>query len=515
MAGFDYRALIGDAAYDYLPQPETQQLLPPRARSRMQVGPITMAPTGEEWIDELINRAQPAPAPAAQQGISDEALLAASVPEQEVVGSPAEQAAASRPPPDMGWISQLTGGDLEPELAPPPDARGETGPALAQQAAPPPVSRVDMLKSLLQRPGREDGVKAALFDGLFGGSKYSDDLKARRNAFDAQLANAAMGDAAAADHAAQAEAQREQFLRQDETQRRGQDMIAGERREDRATREEMARANDLRMRELTADRIAGAEKNTRINKGLGTGGGGPADPAARAAAENNNLAAWLMQQVNGMTREQAIAYANGDESAIAGLPKEKQDMAWAAATNFRGLSNDERQRVVKTRLTTEGNVPDQVAAAAQRVRENPKEGFKIVNAWNQWAADVARAERGWNTLSDDSKRAFSQLAGQSKDGLAAAVLKMRLSPEEQAAVANIQQLANVLIKARSGSAVTGHEWGRTAGEIGFAVGDWDIFNSTAGISNWIARNKQNAVNERNLIKSHFGDLWKGGGSVGP
>jgi hypothetical protein len=489
MAGFDYRALIGDAEFDYVPQPETQQLSPVLerlARSRMQVGPITTAPTGEEWIDALINRpqVQPPQPPAAQGGgITDEQLLAASVPEQEVIGSPAEQAAASRAVPGMEWVSELVP-DEEPTPAPAAEPSA-VAQAPARAAPQRPQSRQEMLLASLARPTREEGVKAGLFDGLFGGSKYSDDLKARRNAFDAYMANAVMGDASSADHAAQAEMQREQFLRQDETQRRGQNLTAGERAEDRAARIEMARANDLRARELAAEREKGATERTRLNKGMGGGGGGGGNPE-REAKILDGEASYLAGRVSALGR--------GDVSmetvkkVLQGQPLEPGEeltpeqaegikRGKAALDLVHAIDAKKYAEQIKGGETREAGIEDKVGTTLYLKEWDPGKRMEVMKEITVRNEAVNRAVAAWRGLTDAERANIVKLGP-------GTVSDASLSPKAQAAAAAIQNLANFDIKAQAGSAVTDSEWGRQARAIGLPDGV-SIFKAPQVMEEWL------------------------------
>ncbi len=444
--------------------------------------------TTDQWLGALLGGKPSAPARP-----TDEELLAGLAPVQSATPP---QAVATPVLAPMLTAPASTSASVDQEDAPTPTA--ESSPSSRQ-------SRVDALLSSLQAPTRGEHAMAAMFDSLFGGTRYQDDVRGRRNQFDQALIGAHAADASAAERATESERARAMQDRQFKLQERGQDLADARAKEDRLLRDLLSeRAVGAANQRQTARDEAALER-AKIVK-AGGGGGGPAAPISpeEKAKEDAQLAAWLMQQTN-VPREQAEAYVAGN---IDGLPKAAQDKLWAAASQFAGLDKTEQKRVVKSRLSSEGNMPDATAATRERKQLDPKERLKLKDDITNVGRDVNEARLAWKAMSPTAQRVFASLAGEGGD-LAQAVKSAVLSPEDQQYATKMQALANVLIKARSGSAVTGSEWNRVAQEIGWPTGDWSIFNSPSGVDAWLDKSKRAWVGRVKNVKSEYGDIFGG------
>lgn len=442
----------------------------------------------DQWLGTLLGEG-PADefAPARSGGMSDEELLATLAQQQPPEPPPA-------PPAPM------------PGPAAPLAAAQPVSYSVSQAASPAARSREEMLLSTLQRPSGRDLGMAAMFDSLVGGTRHSDDARARRNTFDQARIGAQAADVGSAERTAENEQSRGMQREQMDITRRGQDFADKRAEEQRALQQYLLEKRlGSASTEKAKDRTAAMDRAK-----LGPhhkGAGGPVAPQTpeQIEKEAQRLAAYLKQQVN-VSKEVAEAYAAGNQEALAGVPKDKLDELWANATNFRSLDFAEQQRVVKARLSSEGNTPDSTAAAIEKKKMDPKERLKLKDEVSSVGNDIGLAKHAWEKMSTTAKQVFVKLAGAGGD-IAQSIKSAALSPEDQKYSGQLQSLANALIKARSGSAVTGSEWNRVAQEIGWPTGDFSLFNTTAGIDGWLDKSKRAWVNRVKNIKSEYGDIW--------
>jgi ABC-type transport system substrate-binding protein len=162
----------------------------------------------------------------------------------------------------------------------------------------------------------------------------------------------------------------------------------------------------------------------------------------------------------------------------------------------------------------EGATPDQTAASVERKRLDPKEILALKTGLDEVGRDTARAARAWAKMSPQGRKAFATFVPEGD--FSGAVRQGLMTPEDQKLASDVQALANGLVKARAGSAVTGSEWKRVAAEIGFPMNDWSAFNSPEVIDHWLERAKQGWVSRVKNTRSVYGNLWgKTGADVGP
>jgi plasmid stability protein len=441
----------------------------------------------DQWLGTLLGARQ------SPRGVSDEDLLSVLT---ETGGAP-PVAADPRPEP------------VEPPPVPAPAPAAPRGDVLSQvyqPARPATRSRVDSLMSTLTRPTQRDLDVAALTDAFLGGSKNTDRVYGRADKFDsamlgaqeADLASAARGDAAERD----AGLERERMA----LTQRGQNLADKRAEEQRKLTQFLLDQKIGAQGNLQTQRDAAALERAKINARRPLAGGAAPVSPEEQAKDDAAFAAWLMQQAN-VPRAQAEAYVAGN---IDTLPKEVQDKLWAASAQFGSLDKAEQQRVIKARLSSEGNTPDSTAAAIEKKKLDPKERLKLKDEVSSVGQDIGLAKQAWAKMSDTAKQVFVKYAGAGGD-IAQTIKSAVLSPEDQKYSGQLQSLANALIKARSGSAVTGSEWNRVAQEIGWPTGDFSLFNTTAGVDGWLDKSKRAWVNRVKNIKSEYGDIWSGDG----
>lgn len=373
-------------------------------------------------------------------------------------------------------------------------------------------TREQALLESLVRPTQHEGIKAGLFDGLFGGSKYTDDIRARRNAFDQALVGAQSADVSSRDRAAEAEASAQQFARQDETTRRGQDKSADERTKDRDVRERAIAANNERAFKLQQMRDAAAKERAEILKhGQGTGGGGAAGQdraAAISGMEEAHLArAATMFGEKPVTVEQVRTFrANPDATPEQlGISPEQHEALRNENLVIKGMSaydGDKYAQIIKSGSVREAGTVDQFGKTQELRWGDPKALLNIENELTTRNLVINQASDAWMNLSPPARQKLASLPPGEWQNAA-------LSGKDQARVAAIQALANFDIKKAAGSAVTENEWRRVAKEIGLPDGV-SIFNTPDSLSAWIGRHrKAYKALEGNALRNYKG-LFGGG-----
>lgn len=447
----------------------------------------------------------------------------ANVMTDQFLGAMLGQRSAPRGPRDEDELLSVLGGPAPapvayaPETATPQPSPSsvEAPPPSAPAPAPPDVqSRVDRLLSTLQRPERRDHVLASVFDSLVGGDRFSSDVRARRNQFDQALMGAQAADAGSEERAAESEAGRGMQRDQMALTQRGQDLADKRAEEQRRLQEQLL---GLRLGSTSAekekDRIAALE---RAKLGRHHGTGAPQTPEAKAEAENlrmNMEAAHLVRVANApgkpapYTQKQVMAYLKGEQTDLSPEALAQLELERSTLAGMRSQDPKKYADIIASASKGEAASAEGIGRTTEAAREKPKDRLQLKTELSDMKADVANAIRGWNSMSPTARETFVQFAG-GGGNLAQTIKDIKLSPEDKAHAASIQSLANVLIKARSGSAVTGSEWQRVASEIGLPVGDWSIFNSPSVLSSWLQKAKQGHDRRRANVLSEYPDLFK-------
>jgi hypothetical protein len=269
------------------------------------------------------------------------------------------------------------------------------------------------------------------------------------------------------------------------------------------------------------DKAIASQKELAAMRKKGAGGGAPMTPEQKAELDNQILdlhASYLADSASAgserVPRETAKAFLTGtlEPGAVSPNVLERFQSDQSYLTALRSGDQKKYMELIKLGAGRESRNVDQPAVGRETKQLDPKARLALREEVSSVGRDIALADRAWRAMSDDGKKAFAKLAGNGGD-LAQLVKSGALSPEDQRNAAAVQALANQLIKARSGSAVTGSEWNRVAAEIGFPQGDWSIFNSPSVIGNWIERAKGGWVRRKKTVATEYPDLW--GGNGGP
>jgi hypothetical protein len=397
----------------------------------------------------------------------------------------------------------------EPTMVAPPE------PAVASQSfqagsAPMPrvPSRTEQLMNTLQRPGSDDGVIAGVLDSLVGGDKWTSELRARRNMFDQAMLGAQAADVSSEERAAEAELGRGMQRDQMALTQRGQDLADKRAEEQRKMQEYLL---GLRLGatsdEKEKDRLAALEREKlRAQRKPAGDGLAPARTPEEQEAREMGVASWLSAQAN-VPLAKARAFMSGN---VEGISPDEAERLQVNYSQFQLLAPKEQRAAVTKGLTREGATPDATAAAIEKKKLDPKQRLALKDEIGSVGQDIALAKQAWAKMSDTAKQVFVKYAGAGGD-IAQTIKSAVLSPEDQKYSGQLQSLANALIKARSGSAVTGSEWNRVAQEIGWPTGDFSLFNTTAGVDGWLDKSKRAWVNRVKNVKSEYGDIWSSDG----
>lgn len=478
-------------------------------------------PDTNAWLDELIGRPPSTPpqrmvSAAAPNGSK---FTGEDTPEsRDLIKQRGMQVTEQSPPSDDELLNALTS-DRQASM---PDLGGDQGwlddliaregavmdreqrPAAQAPAQPPRRSREDIVSETLQPPTRAQGWLSVLSDALFGGNSV-DNVNARARDYQGALGQARMHDVQAAEHADDQAAQREMLGRRLDLTERGQDLAQQRADENQSLRWLLGQQADQRQRELTTQREGGAMNRAELMAHAHADAGAPdVTPEQKTAG----LAGFLMQQVNGVPLAKVRGYLEGDREGIAPDKLEQLD---ATLGQWQIASPKTQQSMLGKGVGREGATPDQTAASIERKQLDPKARLEIRTGIDETGRDIARAASAWSKMSDKAKKAFATFVPEGD--FSAAVRQGLMTPQEQKYASDVQALANGLVKARAGSAVTGSEWKRVASEIGFPMNDWAVFNSPEVIDNWISRAKQGWVARVKNTRSEYGDLW--GGNAGP
>ncbi len=291
------------------------------------------------------------------------------------------------------------------------------------------------------------------------------------------------------------------------TRQRGQEMQADQKMLSSMDAEERQRARFENQNAMQDKSIAAA--NTRAANSLaarkkpGGGLGAPMSPEAKAE-QDKHMAAVYAQQANTSIAE-ATAFMAGD---IEGLDPAKAERLQMAASDVALMSSKDRSAAIKGVMAREGANPDRIETSTAIKQNDPQQLFKVKQEIDTVSADLIAARNAWRSMSPGAKAAMAKYGGEGGT-IATFIKKMSMTPAEQAYASELQNLANALIKAQSGAAVSVGEWGRLADRMGFAKSDFDVFNSPATIDKWLGRMLQGAVAlKKNAIGAYGEPLRK-------
>lgn len=241
-----------------------------------------------------------------------------------------------------------------------------------------------------------------------------------------------------------------------------------------------------------------ADKRAAAKKGGGKGGA--------ASAPSPDLLAAHISEVGQIPFEDAQkVVATGDLSAIPADRKQNVQVALVEYQHLLKADPGKAMQVMVDREKKSGTRDDVLAQHVAKVQSDPKYRQKVQTELKLVAHSTKNAVTSWNSMSDQDKAVFTQLAPMGGDVISA-IRTSAMSPEGKAQAGAVLGVMNELLKERSGAAVTDSEWGRLSVEMGLAGGSWDPFNSTKGVDSFL-----NRLRERLQIKRGEYNSTMGGG----
>jgi hypothetical protein len=122
----------------------------------------------------------------------------------------------------------------------------------------------------------------------------------------------------------------------------------------------------------------------------------------------------------------------------------------------------------------------------QRKLQDPDKRAKMYKYAMEMGGVLGRAKNAWKRMSPQGKAVIARL--QANDDWVTNLKNAQLSPEDQKLSGSVAELGNMILKERSGSAVTEPEMARFASESGFAGATIDMFNDPGNVDAWLDRN---------------------------
>jgi hypothetical protein len=267
--------------------------------------------------------------------------------------------------------------------------------------------------------------------------------------------------------------------------------------------EESRQANRLEMEAAKqANRLA-LKAAPKPGGAGGGGGGGGMTPEERQSA----LAGVFAAQTN-VPKATVAAYLAGNRE---GMDPAVIERLQNAEGNWKLMDNKHRQTALTAAFGREGSNVDTVWRANESKKNDPKALLALKNEIDEKASDIRAARNAWAKMSPEAKQAMARYGG-AQGSLSKMIKDMSMSEQDRMYASEIQNLANALIKAQSGAAVSEGEWGRLASRMGFAEGQFDVMNSPATIQNWLDRMTEAAIRmKKNAIAVYepLGKLWGG------
>lgn len=367
----------------------------------------------------------------------------------------------------------------------------------AEKEKPPPprMSREQMLLASLSRPTTNEGVLAALFDGLLGGKRHSDALAARRNQFDTALLAAQGADASGAERVAENEAARVIDREQMGVTRRGQDESSEQRTEDRLLRERMDEERREQALILLAQKESGAMARVKASRhgGGGAGGGGGGGPSLKpeekATAIRNAEATYVANMgstfgKDTISHKQALEFMDGTLDPETVTPEQLEQMTKGKASldGMKVIDKKAYAQLLKSDATRESGYGDAAGRTLFVKSNDPGTLLKVSNELTKRHHALNAASKAWVGMSEAGRKLMATVGPGQWQSLA-------LSGEDQKHAASIQALANFDIKQAAGSAVTENEWRRVAQEIGLPDA-FSPFKTTDALKHWLSKHQQ-------------------------
>jgi hypothetical protein len=508
---------IEELQADLVPSASVARLPGAQARGpSVEIGDVQMLGQDGDaaWLDELIARPEAAaPArpmlsaagpggtfdgedtPQARELIKQRGMQVTQQPppsDDDMLNALASERPATMPQlgADDAWLDELIGQEsaaMDSEQA----AEAE------RAAAPKRKSREEIILESLEPPSKLQGIAALIGDAFLGGDRVSQ-VQQRGRAYEQALAQARMQDTQAGERSDERAADRAMTDERLKLTLRGQDLASERAAENQELRRQLAEQTDRRIREEgEKSRIAAGERADKY-------------AAARAAANDPNLtpeqrqagvAAFLAQQAN-VPRAKALAFAAGKPSADT-TPEELERLQ-VFGDQLGMLSPRKQEEVVVGGMRREGATPDALDAAATRKTQDPEKRLEARNDLLAQHAAIRSATQAWKEMSPQAKQVLARVGG--GDGAMASMARSALlSAEDQARAAQVQALANALIKAQSGASVTANEWRRVAKEVGLPEDSFSVFNSPASIEAWL----QKSVDGFRRVKASTETTYKG------
>lgn len=301
------------------------------------------------------------------------------------------------------------------------------------------------------------------------------------------MAQARMQDLQAAERADERAADRQMTDARLGVTLRGQDLADARAAEARDASERRFQQTDQRIREEgEKSRIAAGERADKYAQSRAR----TEAPALTPEDERAGMAGYLSQQANTSVPE-AEAYLTGKTEGIA---PGKLERLRANHSQIKTLSPQKRGDVMATALGRTGGALD---------REEPVR-LEARNALLEQHAAIKAATQAWREMSPEAKQVVARVGG-GEGALSSLARSAMLSDKDQARAAQVQALANSLIKAQSGASVTAGEWQRVARELGLPENGVAAFNSPASIEAWL----QKSVDAFRRVKASTETTYRG------
>lgn len=279
------------------------------------------------------------------------------------------------------------------------------------------------------------------------------------------------------------------------------------------------RAQDIGVRETVVDEAGKTGRNMQNiesreqvaannlaakAKAKGKGGGG-----GSAAGVQKAKAAYLAARANVPMAAVEAYLATGEPGAL--KPADLEAIQQSAPA-FDVIARDPKKLAALLTASEgrEGRTPDANASTlandVAKKQADPGKRMEAEKDLRNRKASLVTATKAWNSMSPQGKAILAKIGG-GKGEFAQQYKKAGMSDADQVAAARLMGLANVLIQSRSGAAVSDGEWNRLADEMGFASGDYSVFNSPAKIGDWLRRMGQGyKIDEGATLKAYPGLL---------
>lgn len=280
---------------------------------------------------------------------------------------------------------------------------------------------------------------------------------------------------------------------------RQQDLTDAQKAADRELKPELEEARQMNRLELEGVKQTGRKELKAMPKpgsGGGGGGGGGMTPEERQSA----LAGVFAAQTN-IPKAQVAAYLAGNRE---GMDPAIIERLQNAEGNWKLMDNKHRQTALTAAFGREGSNVDTVWRANESKKSDPKALLALKNEIDDKVSDLKAARAAWAKMSPEARQAMAKYGG-AQGTLSKMIKDMSMSEQDRMYASEIQNLANALIKAQSGAAVSEGEWGRLASRMGFAEGQFDVMNSPATIDNWLKRMSDAAVRLKQNAVAVYGD----------